>query len=153
MSSIKNLLTFVEFCRNLSIFIDFCRFFWNFCEIIWISTNVDLLNLLIVFKINIFLLIWISTNQQINISILIFQHQQINISIFFNKSILILEPWTPTEISWRNFWYNKNFSWVKVLGSNSGGSRPETKILSVTDNPFWPDLCHGRFRLSLYTSD
>ena len=30
MSSIKNLLTFVEFCRNLSIFIDFCRFFLKF---------------------------------------------------------------------------------------------------------------------------
>ena len=49
--------------------------------------------LLIVFKINIFLLILSSRNQQINISILIFQHQQINKKIFFNKSILILQPW------------------------------------------------------------
>ena len=51
---------------------------------------------------------------------------------------------TPSEISWRNFWYNKNFSWVKFLGSISGGSRPETEILPVTGNHFltrfmqWP---------------
>ena len=43
---------------------------------------------------------------------------------------------TPSEISRRNFWYNKNFFWVKFLGSNSGGSRSETKILPVTGNHF-----------------
>ena len=62
-----NISNFWWLNQGLVFFCEFLLFFTIFYNIFRFSTNVYLLNLLIVFEINIFLLILISTNQQINI--------------------------------------------------------------------------------------